>query len=80
MVCRGVVREGEPQPGPDGSRLPLSGSFSQIRGDAERLAEQGVTEVFYDLNWDYQVGSLDADPVAATARATELMEALAPAS
>ena len=80
VVCRGVVRAGEPQAGPDGSRLPLSGAFSQIRADTERLAEQGVTEVFYDLNWDPQVGSPDIDPAGATARATEIMEALAPAS
>src|SRR6185437_6992969 len=78
VVCRGVVRAGEPQAGPDGCRLLLSGDIGQIRADAESLAGQGVTEIFYDLNWDQQVGSPYVDPVAATERATELMEALAP--
>ena len=66
--------------GRTGRRLLLSGDIAQIREDAEGLAGQGVTELFYDLNWDPQIGSPDADPVAATARATELLEALAPAS
>ena len=80
VVCRGVVRAGQPQAGPDGQRLLLSGDIAQIRADAESLADQGVTEIFYDLNWDRQVGSPDADPVAATERAAELLEALAPPS
>jgi len=79
VICRGVVRAGAAAAGPDGSRVPLSGSYAQIREDAAALAEQGVTEVFYDLNWDPLIGSPDADPAAATARATEIMEALAPA-
>lgn len=78
VICRGVVRAGEPQTGPDGRRLLLSGDIGQIRADAEGLAGQGVTEIFYDLNWDQQVGSPYVDPVAATERAAELMEALAP--
>jgi probable F420-dependent oxidoreductase len=78
VVCRGVVRAGEPVIGPDGERLRLSGSIGQIRADAAWLGEQGVTEVFYDLNWDPQIGNPAADPVAATGRAAELLEALAP--
>jgi probable F420-dependent oxidoreductase len=80
IVCRGVVRAGaeEPAPGGSGRRL-LSGSPAQIREDASWLAGQGVTELFYDLNWDPLVGSPDAEPAAATARAEELREALAPA-
>ena len=39
-----------------------------------------MTEVFYDLNWDPQVGAPDADPAQATARATEILDALSPAS
>jgi len=71
VVCRGVLRPG--------TRGPLlSGSVEQIRGDTARLAEQGVTELFYDLNWDPLIGSPDADPDAATRRAEELMAALAP--
>jgi hypothetical protein len=37
-----------------------------------------VTEVFYDLNWDPLVGSPDAGHAAATARAEEILTALAP--
>jgi len=79
IVVRGVVRWGAPVTVPEGGgRRPLSGSFGDIRGDAEWLAEQGVTEIFYDLNWDPLVGSPDADPVGAAARATEILDGLAP--
>jgi probable F420-dependent oxidoreductase len=80
IVCRGVVRAGAQAPNPAGDgRLLLSGHPDQIRADTRWLAGQGVTEVFYDLNWDPMVGSPDADPAAATARAEEILEALAPA-
>jgi len=77
IVCRGVVRPGEPVTGPDG-RVILSGSEVQIRDDVEWLAKAGVTEVFFDLNWDPLIGSPDADPRAATDRATNLLELLKP--
>jgi alkanesulfonate monooxygenase SsuD/methylene tetrahydromethanopterin reductase-like flavin-dependent oxidoreductase (luciferase family) len=80
VICRGVVRAGTPVQAEDGSRLLLSGSVDQIREDADWLFKRGVTELFYDLNWDPQVGAPDADPAAATARAGELLDALAPAS
>jgi probable F420-dependent oxidoreductase len=80
IVCRGVVRAGTKAPAPAGNgRLLLSGSPGQIREDTRWLADQGVTELFYDLNWDPMVGSPGADPAVATARAEELLEALAPA-
>jgi probable F420-dependent oxidoreductase len=79
IVCRGVVRAGAEVPGEGGERLLLSGHPDQIREDTRWLGEQGVTEVFYDLNWDPQVGSPDVDPASATARAMELLDALAPA-
>jgi hypothetical protein len=78
IICRGVVLAGAEAKGPDGARRLLSGSYGQIRGDAAWLGEQGVTEVFYDLNWDPQIGNPAADPVAATGRAAQLLEALAP--
>jgi probable F420-dependent oxidoreductase len=78
IVTRGVVRAGEPAG--DGERKPLSGSYEQIRADAQRLGEAGVTELFYDLNWDPLIGNPDADPAAATRRAEEIMRALAPAA
>jgi probable F420-dependent oxidoreductase len=78
VICRGVVRAGAEEKDADGKRLPLSGSFEQIRADSAQLAEQGVTEVFYDLNWDPLIGAPDADPAGAVARATEILAALAP--
>jgi probable F420-dependent oxidoreductase len=78
FICRGVVRAGAPVAGPDGQRLLLSGSYGQIRADTEWLGERGVTEVFYDLNWDPHVGSPDVEPVAAVARAELIMESLSP--
>jgi probable F420-dependent oxidoreductase len=86
IICRGVVRVGAPVPAPAGTapdnsgRRLLSGSAGQIRADTAWLGSQGVTEVFYDLNWDPQVGSPHADRSAATARAGEILDALAPAS
>ncbi len=71
IVCRGVIRPGERGP-------RLSGSVDDIRADLAWLAGQGVTEVFLDLNWDPLVGSPDADPDEAAARADGLLTALAP--
>ena len=73
-----MVRAGEPVTGPDGARVRLSGSIEQIREDAAWLGEQGVTEVFFDLNWDPQIGNPAADPATARGRAMELLAALAP--
>jgi probable F420-dependent oxidoreductase len=78
IVCRGVVRAGTEAKGPDGRRRLLSGSFAQILQDAAWLGEQGVTELFYDLNWDPQVGSPSVEPAAAAARAQEILSELAP--
>jgi probable F420-dependent oxidoreductase len=77
-VVRGVVRAGEEKRDDSGERVRLSGSYAQIREDAAWLGEQGVTELFYDLNWDPLVGSLDVTAESATARAKEILEALAP--
>jgi alkanesulfonate monooxygenase SsuD/methylene tetrahydromethanopterin reductase-like flavin-dependent oxidoreductase (luciferase family) len=74
IICRGVVRAGR-----DGTAL-LSGSYQKIREDTAWLGTQGVTEVFYDLNWDPRVGNPDVAPDAAAGRAAEVMEALAPYS
>jgi probable F420-dependent oxidoreductase len=78
VAVRGVVRAGEDVRDESGERKRLSGSYEQIRADAAWLGELGVTELFYDLNWDPRVGSPDIDPAAATARAKEILEALAP--
>ncbi len=79
IVCRGVVRAGPEARSPEtGERLLLSGRYEQIRADTGWLGEQGVTEVFYDLNWDPRIGSPDVEHAAAVARAAEIMAALAP--
>lgn len=78
VVVRGVVRAGRDVKDDSGERLRLSGSYEQIREDAAWLGEQGVTELFYDLNWDQQVGSPEVSAESATARAKEILEALAP--
>jgi probable F420-dependent oxidoreductase len=78
IICRGVVLAGTEAKGPDGGRRLLSGSYSQIREDAAWLAGQGVTELFYDLNWDPQVGNPSVAPAAAADRAAEILAQLAP--
>jgi probable F420-dependent oxidoreductase len=79
VICRGVVHAGTPLVIPEGGgRVLLSGSYDDIRADTEWLSEQGVTEIFYDLNWDPLVGSPAADPLGAAARASEILDALAP--
>jgi probable F420-dependent oxidoreductase len=72
IICRGVVRAGG-----DGSRL-LEGDYDKIRADTDWLAGQGVTELFYDLNWDPLIGSPDVEPHAAAERAAEILEAIKP--
>jgi probable F420-dependent oxidoreductase len=76
IVCRGVVHAGAQIPG--GDRRLLSGSYEQIRADTAWLGEQGVTELFYDLNWDPRVGSPDVAPEAAAERAAGVLAGLAP--
>ena len=79
IICRGVVRAGERATDPGtGTRLLLSGSPEQIRADAGWLAERGVTELFYDLNWDPLIGNPDVSADGAVRRGTELLQALAP--
>ncbi|WP_250005805.1 TIGR03619 family F420-dependent LLM class oxidoreductase [Actinoplanes sp. M2I2] len=74
IVVRAVVRAGRRD-----DAVPLSGDWAQIRGGAELYAEAGVTELFYDLNWDPLIGAPDADPGVARERAEEILTALAPA-
>jgi probable F420-dependent oxidoreductase len=71
VVVRGVVT-----PGARTGRL--TGTYEDIRADAEWLSEQGVTELYYDLNWDPRIGNPDVSPADATSRAVEIIEALAP--
>ena len=80
IICRGVVLAGAEAKGADGGRRLLSGSYAQIREDTEWLAGQGVTELFYDLNWDPQVGNPEVAPQDAADRAGEILAELAPRS
>jgi len=79
IICRGVVRPGKPVVSKTtGKRVLLSGSYEQIREDVRWLDGCGVTEVFYDLNFDPQVGDPAVDEGKAVLRASEILEALAP--
>jgi probable F420-dependent oxidoreductase len=78
IICRGVARWDEPSIDASGHRRLLSGSKDQIREDVAWLAGQGVTEVFYDLNWDPLIGAPDANPGQAADRAAVILDALAP--
>jgi probable F420-dependent oxidoreductase len=76
VFVRGVMKLGSAG-GAD--RTPLTGSAEQIRGDLARLAEQGVDEVFLDLNFDPDIGNPAADPQASLATAHRVLETFAPA-
>jgi alkanesulfonate monooxygenase SsuD/methylene tetrahydromethanopterin reductase-like flavin-dependent oxidoreductase (luciferase family) len=78
IICRGVVLAGAEAKGADGGRRLLSGSYAQILEDTAWLAGQGVTELFYDLNWDPQIGNPEIAPQAAADRAAEILTELAP--
>jgi probable F420-dependent oxidoreductase len=71
IVVRGVVR-----PGPRDGRL--TGTYEEIRADAAWLGEQGVTELYYDLNWHDRIGNPDISPESATELAMEIIDSLAP--
>jgi probable F420-dependent oxidoreductase len=73
IVVRGVVHAGRRD-----DNIPLSGDWEQIRANAQLYEEAGVTELFYDLNWDPLIGSPDADPKLAGERAEAILTALAP--
>jgi probable F420-dependent oxidoreductase len=78
IIIRGVVRPGREATTSSGQRKLLSGSYAQIREDVAWLESCGVTEVFYDLNWDPLVGDPSLSPIDASARASDVLEALAP--
>src|ERR1700759_791915 len=79
IVCRGVVLPGKPSVSKTtGKRRLLSGSYEQIREDIGWLESCGVTEVFYDLNFDRVVGDPATDEGKAVLRASEILEGLAP--
>lgn len=74
VVVRGLVQ----LTGEQGSdRKPLVGSAEQIRADLAGLSDQGVDEVFIDLNFDEAVGSPRADAAASLSYALEVLETFA---
>ncbi|MBM7776347.1 putative F420-dependent oxidoreductase [Actinokineospora baliensis] len=75
MICRGVVLAR-----PDQGTRPLTGSVEKIRDDLGGLAEQGITELFIDLNFDPAIGTPDADPAASMAHAESVLADFAPGS
>ncbi|WP_031161240.1 TIGR03619 family F420-dependent LLM class oxidoreductase [Streptosporangium roseum] len=75
FVTRGVTRI---RPSRAAGRVPLTGSFEEIRQDVAALEARGVTDVFHDLNFDPEIGSPDADPEESMRRAGAALEALAP--
>lgn len=74
VVCRGAVRL---RPGGAADRRPLSGSLDEIHNDLHELARAGVTEFFFDLNFDPRIGNPDADPDASMEVAEEILAAFA---
>ncbi|MFC7527412.1 TIGR03619 family F420-dependent LLM class oxidoreductase [Actinoplanes sp. GCM10030250] len=73
IVVRGVVQAGRRD-----EANPLSGDWKQIQEGAQRYAEAGATELFYEPNWDPRVGAPDADPETAAALGEEILTGLAP--
>ncbi len=79
FVCRAAVRV-RPAGTSTGSqeRRPFTGTLDEIRADVQTTAAQGITELFVDLNFDPEIGSPDADPVASVRRAEEALASFAP--
>jgi probable F420-dependent oxidoreductase len=75
FVVRGATRLGDEM---DQTRAPLQGSADQIRADLKRLADQGVTETFLDLNWDPQTVADDVDAAVAMSNARRVLDEFAP--
>lgn len=73
FVCRGVVKVREEREG------FLSGSYADIAADMSSIADQGMTELFIDLNFDPQIGSVEADAGESMRRAERVLREFAPA-
>ncbi|MCW6011226.1 TIGR03619 family F420-dependent LLM class oxidoreductase [Micromonospora sp. CPCC 205371] len=72
FACRGAVQV-RPSSHPE-QRL-LTGTLEKVRDDFDAIARQGITELFVDLNFDDEIASPSADPVASMRRAEEALEA-----
>lgn len=78
ILVRGLVDLVDGDPG--GQRQPLEGTRQQVLDDLVGLRAQGVTEVFFDLNFSPLVGSPDVDAGEALAYAEHVLDAFAPAN
>ena len=78
FIVRGVTRLTDGAPDADPERRMLHGTAAQIRGDVARLADAGVTEVFFDLNFVAELVSADADPAQTLAQAERVLTSCAP--
>ena len=76
ILVRVVADLVQKDPGRD--RQPFHGTREQLLDDLAALRAQGVTEVFFDLNFSPLVGSPDVDADAATAEADRVLDAFAP--
>ena len=77
VVVRGLVDLVDDDPGP--ARRPLQGTREQVLDDLVRLRAQGVTEVFFDLNFSSRLHSPDVDARVAVEEAERVLDAFAPA-
>lgn len=77
ILVRAVVEVTDADPGK--GRRPLCGTQEQVIDDLRDLRAQGVTEVFFDLNFAPQVGSPAVDAHEATDAAERILDAFAPA-
>lgn len=77
ILVRGLVDLVDEAPG--GQRRPLQGTREQVLADLAGLRSQGVTEVFFDLNFSPRVGSPDVDAGEAVAHAEHVLHSFAPA-
>jgi probable F420-dependent oxidoreductase len=75
VIVRAVVRVREQD-----EERAFSGTVDKILRDVATYASYGVTELFFDLNFDEQIGNPDADPGESLRRAHAALEAFAPGS
>lgn len=78
VLVRGLVDLVDDEPG--GQRRPLQGTRQQVLDDLAALRAQGVTEVFFDLNFSPRVGFPGVDAGAAFEYAERVLDAFAPAN
>jgi alkanesulfonate monooxygenase SsuD/methylene tetrahydromethanopterin reductase-like flavin-dependent oxidoreductase (luciferase family) len=76
ILVRAVVDLCDEDPGPD--RRHFHGTVEQLNADFAKLAGQGVTEVFVDMNFSPRVGSPFVDEASGLAEAERVLNALGP--